>query len=131
MKEPLEERFRRHVDEAGLLAGARTLLVAHSGGGDSTALLLLVSEWARPRPSNHVRRARRRSRRRAAGPTRRPGGEAPSSHPRPNAPREACGRPPGGPPRRRDGEIAPRAAPSSCAIIRPRPGARARLFGAA
>src|SRR5664279_5559916 len=48
MKEPLEERFRRHVDEAGLLAGARTLLVAHSGGGDSTALLLLVSEWARP-----------------------------------------------------------------------------------
>src|SRR5664280_2103503 len=49
MKEPLEERFRRHVDEAGLLAGARTLLVAHSGGGDSTALLLLVSEWARPR----------------------------------------------------------------------------------
>src|ERR1035437_7413633 len=49
MEEPLEERFRRHVDEAGLLAGARTLLVAHSGGGDSTALLLLVSEWARPR----------------------------------------------------------------------------------
>ncbi len=46
---PLPERFARHVDEAGLLAGAPTLLVAHSGGGDSTALLLLVSEWARPR----------------------------------------------------------------------------------
>jgi tRNA(Ile)-lysidine synthase len=46
---PLPERFTRHVDEAGLLAGAPTLLVAHSGGGDSTALLLLVSEWARPR----------------------------------------------------------------------------------
>jgi tRNA(Ile)-lysidine synthase len=46
---PLPERFARHVDEAGLLAGARTLLVAHSGGGDSTALLLLASEWARPR----------------------------------------------------------------------------------
>ncbi|MCM3875118.1 MAG: tRNA lysidine(34) synthetase TilS [Thermoanaerobaculia bacterium] len=46
---PLSERFARHVDESGLLAGAPTLLVAHSGGGDSTALLLLVSEWARPR----------------------------------------------------------------------------------
>jgi tRNA(Ile)-lysidine synthase len=49
MKEPFEERFRRHVDEAGLLADARTLLVAHSGGGDSTALLILVSAWARLR----------------------------------------------------------------------------------
>jgi tRNA(Ile)-lysidine synthase len=49
MKEPLSERFARHVDEAGLLAGAPTLLVAHSGGGDSTALLILVSEWARLR----------------------------------------------------------------------------------
>lgn len=46
---PLPERFARHVDESGLVAGAPTLLVAHSGGGDSTALLLLVSEWARPR----------------------------------------------------------------------------------
>jgi len=49
MREGFEERFRRHVEETGLLAGARTLLVAHSGGGDSTALLLLVSGWARPR----------------------------------------------------------------------------------
>lgn len=46
---PLPERFARHVDDSRLLAGARTLLVAHSGGGDSTALLLLVAEWARPR----------------------------------------------------------------------------------
>ena len=49
MREALEERFRRHVEETGLLAGAPALLVAHSGGGDSTALLLLVSEWAAPR----------------------------------------------------------------------------------
>jgi len=49
MEEPLEERFRRHVDEAGFLEGAATLLVAHSGGGDSTALLILVTAWARPR----------------------------------------------------------------------------------
>jgi tRNA(Ile)-lysidine synthase len=49
MEEGLPDRFARHVDEAGLLAGARTLLVAHSGGGDSTALLILVSEWAPPR----------------------------------------------------------------------------------
>jgi len=46
---PLPERFARHVEESGLLAGAPTLLVAHSGGGDSTALLVLVSEWAQPR----------------------------------------------------------------------------------
>ncbi|MEO8585881.1 MAG: tRNA lysidine(34) synthetase TilS [Acidobacteriota bacterium] len=45
----LPERFARHVDETGLLASARTLLVAHSGGGDSTALLILVTEWAGPR----------------------------------------------------------------------------------
>jgi tRNA(Ile)-lysidine synthase len=44
----LPERFARHVEEAGLFADAKTLVVAHSGGGDSTALLLLASEWARP-----------------------------------------------------------------------------------
>ncbi len=46
---PLPERFSRHVEEAGLFAEARTLLVAHSGGSDSTALLLLAEAWARPR----------------------------------------------------------------------------------
>lgn len=45
----LPERFARHVEETGLLASAPTLLVAHSGGGDSTALLVLVFEWARSR----------------------------------------------------------------------------------
>ena len=45
---PRSARFARHVEESGLLAGARTLLVAHSGGGDSTALLLLVTAWAGP-----------------------------------------------------------------------------------
>ncbi len=49
MQEPLEERFARHVEEERLLPGSSTLLVAHSGGGDSTALLILVSEWALPR----------------------------------------------------------------------------------
>lgn len=46
---PLPERFARHVEDTGLLTGAKTLVVAHSGGGDSTALLLLASEWALPR----------------------------------------------------------------------------------
>jgi tRNA(Ile)-lysidine synthetase-like protein len=49
MVDSLPERFARHVEESGLLAGAPTLLVAHSGGSDSTALLLLVSAWATPR----------------------------------------------------------------------------------
>ena len=49
MQEPLEERFRYHAEETGLFARAKTLLVAHSGGGDSTALLILVSAWALPR----------------------------------------------------------------------------------
>ena len=46
---PLSERFSGHVEEAGLFTDAQTLLVAHSGGSDSTALLLLAEEWSRPR----------------------------------------------------------------------------------
>ncbi len=46
---PLPERFSRHVEEAGLFGGVATLVVAHSGGSDSTALLLLAEAWARPR----------------------------------------------------------------------------------
>jgi tRNA(Ile)-lysidine synthase len=49
MAETLPDRFARHLAETGLLDGAGVLAVACSGGGDSTALLLLVHGWATPR----------------------------------------------------------------------------------
>jgi tRNA(Ile)-lysidine synthase len=49
MPAALPDRFARHLSETGLLDGAGVLAVACSGGGDSTALLLLVHGWAAPR----------------------------------------------------------------------------------
>ena len=49
MAETLPDRFARHLSKTGLLDGAGVLAVACSGGGDSTALLLLVHGWAAPR----------------------------------------------------------------------------------
>jgi tRNA(Ile)-lysidine synthase len=45
----LPDRFARHLAETGLLEGAGPLAVACSGGGDSTALLVLARAWAVPR----------------------------------------------------------------------------------
>jgi tRNA(Ile)-lysidine synthase len=49
VRETLPGRFERHLAESGLLDGVSALAVACSGGGDSTALLLLAAGWARPR----------------------------------------------------------------------------------
>ncbi len=49
MADRLPDRFARHLAETGLLEGTGRLAVACSGGGDSTALLVLACAWAVPR----------------------------------------------------------------------------------
>jgi tRNA(Ile)-lysidine synthase len=50
---PLEQRFRRHLTDSGLLRDSRRVLVAVSGGVDSVALLHLL-RFAAPGPEIHA-----------------------------------------------------------------------------